>query len=475
MHKSLETVVVWFFTAVLAWAPFPLGSNRQWSAALLISLIALAFGAWVLVAGNVQQVAWRYAKILAIPLFLGTLALLWGVVQTLPFVPQEWPHPIWRIAAEALGQTLAGAISLDPWRTGFDVMKLTAYALALCLAVLIGADDRRARFLLDAIIIIGAGYAVYGIALLTLEFRQFELFYSTAPVGSRFAGPFVLHNSYATYAGLAALAAVARLFSLGSDRIRAGHGIRILSLSLVNFLLGRGLIYLVALILCFSTIVLSASQAGTAAVVLGFFVLLAIALPFAARRENRFLAASGAIAILTVLVVFFFISGDNLQRQLDRLVEAGGPDSIRVLAWDAALRMIGDAPLFGLGLGTFETAFPLYASKTIHFVLDKAHNDWLEFAAGLGLPAAGAWWLALIWLCAFCIRGVYVRHRHRVYPAVAIGASALVAFHSAFDFSLQIPAVSLTYATILGLGVAQAFPSRSFQSARSKTKNGRKR
>ncbi|MGQ0741094.1 MAG: O-antigen ligase family protein [Alphaproteobacteria bacterium] len=464
MHRSLESIVVWFFAAVLAWAPFPLGSNRQWSAALLICLIAFAYGAWILIADNVQQSAWRYVKRLAVPFVLVVLTLSWAVAQTLPFVPHEWIHPIWSMASESLGQSLAGAVSLDPWRTTFEVMKIAAFALAFFLVVLLGAEERRASFLLDVDIVAGTVYAAYGIGLAAFGMRQFELFYSTAPVGSRFAGPFVLKNSYATFAGLAAVAAVARLFSLAGGRMRRGQGGRVYALSLLNFLSGRGLIYLLALILCFSTIVFSASRAGAAAVVFAFFVLLVLAAPLAARRGQGMLATSGATVIVAILIGMYFASGDTLQRQLDLLVEAGGPDSIRIVAWDAATRMIHNAPVFGLGLGTFETAFPLYASETIPFVLDKAHNDWLEFAAGLGLPAAGAWWAALAWLTVICIRGVYVRHRHRVYSAVAVGASALVAFHSVFDFSLQIPAVSLTYATLLGLGVAQAFPTRSWRS-----------
>ena len=42
----------------------------------------------------------------------------------------------------------------------------------------------------------------------------------------------------------------------------------------------------------------------------------------------------------------------------------------------------------------------------------------------------------------------------------AVGASLLVAFHSLFDFSLQMPAVALLFAIILGIGVGQARTTR---------------
>ena len=53
-----------------------------------------------------------------------------------------------------------------------------------------------------------------------------------------------------------------------------------------------------------------------------------------------------------------------------------------------------------------------------------------------------------------------IRRRNRIYPVAALGATAVIAFHSAFDFSLQIPAIALTYAVILGLGVSQSFATR---------------
>jgi hypothetical protein len=46
---------------------------------------------------------------------------------------------------------------------------------------------------------------------------------------------------------------------------------------------------------------------------------------------------------------------------------------------------------------------------------------------------------------------------------LTVAATALVGFHSIFDFSLQIPAIALTYAVILGLGVAQAAPTRNIE------------
>ena len=159
------------------------------------------------------------------------------------------------------------------------------------------------------------------------------------------------------------------------------------------------------------------------------------------------------------------ITGENLQGRLNALVETQSVDETRLLLWDAAVRMIADAPLLGLGLGTYEPAYPLYADRILPFVMDKAHNDYLEFAAGIGLPAAIAWWAALLWLVAACLRGFNIRRRNRHYSLLAIAATTLIGVHSLFDFSLQIPAIALTYSVILGMGVAQSASSREREGA----------
>jgi O-antigen ligase len=164
------------------------------------------------------------------------------------------------------------------------------------------------------------------------------------------------------------------------------------------------------------------------------------------------------------LIGLFAISGAFLGARLDDMSASGLTDDTRLMLWNAALRMIHDAPLLGQGLGTYQIAYPSYAGRMMPFIMDKAHNDYVELAAGWGLPAAILWWLALAWLTGLCVRGVLVRRRFRAYPMLAVGASILVGVHSIFDFSLQMPAIAVTFAAILGLGVAQAFPARE-QSA----------
>lgn len=54
--------------------------------------------------------------------------------------------------------------------------------------------------------------------------------------------------------------------------------------------------------------------------------------------------------------------------------------------WQVALRMIGDRPLFGWGLGNYKLLYPAYAPRGETF--SHPHNFWLLLAAEVGLPVA---------------------------------------------------------------------------------------
>ena len=107
-----------------------------------------------------------------------------------------------------------------------------------------------------------------------------------------------------------------------------------------------------------------------------------------------------------------------------------------------------------------QTIFGLFQERwTSPLRVDRAHNTYLEHAAELGLLATAALYLEPVLLFAYCVRGVFARRKDQVFPLVAACATVLVAVHALVYFGLQIPAVAVTYAAILGTGVAQGVPS----------------
>jgi O-antigen ligase len=119
--------------------------------------------------------------------------------------------------------------------------------------------------------------------------------------------------------------------------------------------------------------------------------------------------------------------------------------------------MIADRPVIGTGLGTFRWSFSAYRSGEISGwgVYDKAHNVLLEIAAEGGVLLAGL--VFLVWVLAIGI--LLMATRRPRMPALSIAAlsiATIAILHSLVDFSMQIPAYSITVVAIVGAGLAQA-------------------
>jgi O-antigen ligase len=458
--RTLKPLSFGLFVVALAWAPFPLGSNRPWSWSLLCLVISVCWLLWCASAWVRSGATANHARGVFIPIFFATLALGWGAIQILPFVPQSWVHPVWQLADSVLGAPARGTISMAPWRTETELMKLGTYAMVAWLAYIFASRADRASLLLNALIAIGGLYAVYGLVLASIGTNQLQILYGPGATTHVVSGPFTNRNSYATYAGLITLCAGVRLVDAGLGAVAVARGLRRTVLALLEYLFGRGAPYLVAAAFALSAVIATGSRAGNFATVTAIASLMIMSIAVGVRQGRGGWSAGVAVAVFVCVAGIFAISGDLLASRLNDITVSGLHDDTRLLLWNAAERMIHDTPLLGLGLGTYQSAYPLYSDVMLPFIMDKAHNDYLELAAGLGLAAAILWWSALLWLICICVRGIYERRRNRLYAMLAVGASILVGVHSVFDFSLQIPAISLTYATILGLGVAQAFRTR---------------
>lgn len=454
-HSIARGCALWLFIFILAWAPFPLGGSIPWAAGVQEIAVALSCALWLygtrlMPLQNETLNVW-----LLTPLVLAVASVCWAVVQIVPGVPADWVHPVWSMAGDILGTKLAGTISINPWRTETEIIKLVSYLAAASLVFCMARRSENAKLLLNAVIIIGTAYALYGFGLKFTNLQQTQVFYAVPFRSPLMSGPFMLHNSFATYSGLAAVAAMAKLFTEGSSSVVTGRDWRRFVASLLQYCLGRGAPLILASLVTFAAVVASASRAGTASTLIGLIVLALVSLLAVNDGKSRLWRGLGAVLATSPIIVLIVMNGDTLGSRLDRLLASDTADAVRFNLWDAAQHMISTAPWLGLGLGTFEDAYPMFATNVYPLVMDKAHCDYLEFAAGIGLPAAIAFWAAIAGAAVLCLVGVRIRRRRRIYPAIAVAATALVGVHACVDFSLQIPAVALSYATLLAMGLAQ--------------------
>jgi O-antigen ligase len=465
MSLFFERLSYWLFVVTIAWAPFPLGSNRPWSWSLLILLITACWLLWCV--STSPKALLELSKGLRGPILLCLLALGWGVIQVLPLLPLNVAQPIWHSAAALTGRAVTPALSFSPWLSIAELAKLSSYVMAAWLARVFAQDTRRAYNLLNALTAIGAFYAAYSLVLVVAGYSQFELFYGIhlqqAP--HNFPGPFVNRNSFATYEGLIAVCAGSRLVSEGWKRGPFPKGFVDRLAAIGKYLFERGLLWLMAAVLALATVVSTGSRGGNLATWSALLALVFIAMGIATRQKRSWSAFAVAPALLASVLALMAMSGSSLAGRLNDMASTGSTDTTRMLLWANAARMIAAEPFTGWGLGTYQIVYPVFSKTTLPLVMDKAHNDYLELAAGWGIPAAMLWWGALVWLVWICLRGVIERRRNRLLPALAVGTSILVGIHSLFDFSLQMPAVALTYAAILGLGLAQSFRRHPSEAA----------
>jgi O-antigen ligase len=437
----------------LAFAPFWLGSNRPiaWGVnAIYYGSLAILYESALLWSGRTHPIALRR---IWFPAFAFMSVVVWSLLQIAPFMPESWRHPIWRMASDALGEPIAGAISVNPDLTILAVTRLLTCGLVFWLSMQLCRSERRARAMVKGIALIGLGYAVYGI-LAFFVWPDTILWFDKEHYRDSLTSTFVNRNSYATYAGIGLVCALACAFRAFRRLIPATIAPNTEKLAaFVVALLGSGGAWITIATIIGVALMLSGSRGGIASSLVGVLAFVSLA---AVRGRDRPIAMSvGLLMMVCAISGAFFSFGDTLANRLradgiasnDRL-------AVYVLTWRAIL----DAPWVGTGYGTFQDVFKMYRDDTIPppYFWDRAHNTYLELLQGLGIPVTLILILGTATLVLRCVfDGVTVRKEDTALLAAAAG-SVVVFLHAFVDFSLQVQAVPLTWSALIGAGLAQS-------------------
>ena len=374
-------------------------------------------------------------------LFLGVMS--WGWIQTMGGVSEAFSHPVWSNVPEA-----PASISADPGQGRHAVMRLLCYGSIFVTMVWTCTSETRAKAVLVAIAVFSTVLAAYGL----FAFAGGENFSLGNSAGSgSVSATFVNRNSYATYAIFGVLANLAAYVQV---TLRQQDGLRG---RLVGFFAGAWIFALGALI-CIGAVSLTQSRAGAAAGVIGLLVFLT-----AWRGKKR---RWDPVMTLLIVAVLVFVAMTSATGLTERLL-ATDAENLRFTIYPAILNAIADRPFLGHGLGSFQDVFRYYVPLEVaSFDWQRAHSTYLEIAFDLGLPAAVALILAISMIVWRIYLGTVQRKNNRVYSCFALGCAAAAAFHSLFDFSLQMPAIAGLFAAILGLGFAQSFSHEAIKAAK---------
>ena len=451
----MSRIAFWGLVALVVAAPLPLASNRPgpWSALALCTGVLLILWAIAAMRGR-SRGASSADRFLLLPAILFLAALGWMLCQSFLPLPAEWQPQALQRGRALLGEPAANVMGLDPGGAWHVLMRLATYAGVFFLAWEFGRVRERAHAMLAAIVIAGIAYALYGLIVHLGDYRL-VLWYPKTSYGDGLTSTFINRNNYATYAGLGLLSALALMFGQWRQR----HDRRHRSLSETRSTRAEALDWSIGFLTLAaaataSALVLTGSRGGFYALAIalaGGVALLAIA------RLLRGWQLIGALTLGAIAAIAILLSlGGGLAVRLG--TASASVESSRGDIFRPTIAAIVERPLLGYGAGSFQGVFESVNTGELYrqgYSIDKAHNTYLELALEAGIPAALALVSSVFAFAALCVVAL-IRRKAVRFALAGTTASLMVGAHALVDFSLQMPAVAVTYAAILGVCAAQS-------------------
>jgi O-antigen ligase len=406
--------------ATLVGAPWAFGAVGTWAWVSLGLVACLALFLWAL--GSVQQGALKFIwSPLYIPLAMFFLLGLAQYGARLTFDTSETREALVLLAADVifffLTVQLFSRAGSETWRRFGLTVLLFAGSLGLFAILQFASGARRIYGMVDT-----PGYVLFG----------------------PYANP-------DHYAGLMEMLIPVGFFSVAERNRR--HSV---------------LALLVLVTVAVASLLLSGSRGGLFALLAEIVIAGAILRRVARSRQRWGFAITVAAAILSAVLLFSWVAPDWIVKRLGSVVTIGSPgwlegSNFRKSVASDSLRMLRDHPVLGVGLGSFETAYPRYQSFSSDLWIDHAHNDYAEAVAETGLIGAVLIFSALALFFRLAFRdwsprlgsgGSWIR------LGAALGCCGLLV-HSFFDFNLHIPANAAWFAVLAGMATTEEQLSKS--------------
>jgi hypothetical protein len=380
-------------------------------------LLAIAAGAIALMVLDLPVEGFRRLATLWKPIVpIVLVPCIWMLVQIAP-VSGSYAHPAWASASAALGEPLAGHITLD---IGATLLSLCRYSLALAIAIVataVALDRQRA----DAVLVVLSAAATSIAAALVGQDMGLL----------RFGEGFNDERSQMLTIVVVGLVLSCAMMLRTYDNYRRRRPSGKPDASTIVAATAS----IAAMVVCLSAVAINADAALLLATAAGILVLLGLA----AIHRWRFgpwgqagIAATAAIA----LIGFFAASPANRASDLTLALSSQPQASIA-----AAERMLFDAKWTGTGAGTFGALLPIY--RDVGDALpDAPPTAAAAIAIELGRPLL--WLIVILALIGTMslIRRALMRGREYFYAGT--GAACIVA----------VLGLSFANAGVLGLGAS---------------------
>lgn len=434
--------------AAIVFTTLALGTVEAWSVAIFELVVVILLLLLTTKAILEKRLALNVPSI-ALPL---SAFLLLGLTQSVAFTTSS-------------GQTSSLSMDVEATRGAATVI----FFLFVCfiLASNVFTTRRRLRGLANFLIIFGLALAVFALVQsFTWEGRMFW-FRPTASAGAGNGGPFVNRNHFAGYMEMLIPIPLALSMSR-SSRMEAR------------------MFYVFAATIMGIAEIASLSRGGIVSLTAAILFVAAVSTQMKRRTVSSALERSSILDIRHSLVTYpalfviligaaivagtYWVGADRgLAERLASDQLSAGPGS-RQAVWRDTLTMIRANPVLGVGLGAFETVYPIYSRGDGSMRIEFAHNDYLQVLADAGIVGGAL----AIWFIAAIFRSFAggLKSRDPLSRALALGCGAGVfgiLVHSLFDFNLQLPSNALLFlvlSAIVSLSSAVASTSEIESSRR---------
>jgi len=306
--------------------------------------------------------------------------------------------------------------------------------------------SKHLKLLVVVLLVLGTAEALYGlIQALVPSLGVLWVDYIEAYLGDA-RGTYINRNHFAGFMEMILPLGLGYTLALGNWKEKLSFK-ALMSTDRINFqfflTIGLGIMMLALLF--------SKSRAGITGWGLGFltFVILVHL------GSNGVPRSFWVISAIIIGMVAFFSLRIGVDPVLDRFLRIS-KDSSRLDFWRDSLVMAKDHP-FGIGLATFRQVFPVYNVSTISEVrVHYAHNDYLQLlveAGWIGFAAlVGGFYIFLVKSFRKVRRMSLHADPFRFFLTIgALSGLVSIAFHSFFDFNLQMPANCVYFVMLMGI------------------------
>jgi len=429
------STIIFYLLAFFICAAFALGGSARDDVQSLVFLrpiaaLGLGIGLWLVSRADAAR--------FRVPIALALACLALPLLQLVPLPPAIWAA-LPGHEADVQAVALAGIapswrpISLTPARTLNSVFALFVPLAAMVLAIVVPRERRFA--LLPLLIALGLASGVLGLLqVIGAQDSGFYLYRITNNGSS--VGLFANRNHQALMLAL--------LFPMLA--VFASTGLKSVEQARV-----RGWIAIGAGALVLPLLLVTGSRSG---VLLGAIGLASIFLLYRrpefdrpAKRKARsispryWLIAGGAIGLLLVAILL------SRAPSLDRLVQGGEVEDMRLAIWGPIAAMAHAYFPFGSGIGSFVETYQAGEPRALlsSYYFNHAHNDWLEASLTGGV-------FAILLMVAFLLTGLRLAltlfgktgsvHRDIVFARLGMVVLFIFSVGSVFDYPGRVPSLA---------------------------------